>query len=93
MLYDSRRPHGARTLKLKGFEGEEVVRALTKFVPRARELLLMSKADAMGTCGLYVRYSFATGRPRVIEARRQDDCGSPEGSPDVSRWPRVRLKR
>ena len=92
MLYDSGHPRGARTLKLKGFEGETEVRALPKFLPRTRELLLMSKADAMGTCGLYVRYSFATGRPRVVEARRQDDCGSPDGTPDTSRWPRVRLK-
>jgi hypothetical protein len=89
MLYDGRR---ARTLKLKGFEDEEEVRALTKFVPRTRELLLMSKADAMGTCGLFVRYSFSGARPRVVEARRQDDCGRPDGTPDASRWPRVRLE-
>src|SRR5215211_1407387 len=69
MLYDGRR---ARPLRLKGFEGETEVRALTKFVAPTRELLLMSKADAMGTCGLFVRYSFAGGRPRVVEARRQD---------------------
>ena len=89
MLYDGRR---ALALRLKGFAGEEEVRALTKFNPARRELLLMSKIDAMGTCGLYVRYSFASGRPRVVEARRQSDCGNPEGTPDVSRWPRVRLK-
>lgn len=90
MLYDGRR---ARTLKLKGFGGEEEVRALTKFDARASELLLMSKTDAMGTCGLYVRYSFRGPRPRVVEARRQDDCGRPGGTPDTSRWPRVRLQR
>ena len=90
MLFDGRR---ARPLKLKGFdENEEGIRALTKFVPRTRELMLMSKADAMGTCGLFVRYSFAGARPRVVEARRQDDCGGPRGTPDTSRWPRVRLK-
>lgn len=88
MLYDGRR---ARALKLKGFEGETEVLALTRFTPRTRELLLMSKADAMGTCGLFVRYSFTTGLPRVVEARRQDDCGRPDGSPDTDRWPRVRL--
>jgi hypothetical protein len=101
MLYDERSPRRRRLLRLRGFEGVNAggrppsyqeVRALTKFVPRTRELLLMSKADAMGTCGLYVRYSFAGGRPRVVEARRQDDCGGPRGTPDVIRWPRVRLK-
>jgi hypothetical protein len=90
MLYDGRR---ARTLKLKGFdESEEGIRALTKFVPPTRELLLMSKADAMGTCGLFVRYSFRGARPRVVEARREDDCGGTLATPDTSRWPRVRLK-
>ncbi len=90
MLYDGRR---ARTLRLKGFdESEEGVRALTKFDPRTRELFLMSKADAMGTCGLFVRYSFRGPSPRVVEARRQDDCGGPQATPDTSRWPRVRLK-
>jgi hypothetical protein len=79
-------------LKLKGFEDEEEVRALTKFLPRTRELLLMSKADAMGTCGLFVRYSFRGARPRAVEARRADDCGAPGATPDTSRWPRVRLK-
>ncbi|HEX8188810.1 MAG TPA: DUF1176 domain-containing protein [Pyrinomonadaceae bacterium] len=92
MLYDQSRPRRARALRLKGFEREAEVRALTKFFPRTRELLLMSKADAMGTCGLFVRYSFRGARPRVVEARRQDDCGNPEGTPDASRWPRVRLK-
>jgi hypothetical protein len=90
MLYEGRR---ATTLKLRGFDqSEEGIRALTRFDPRARELFLMSKADAMGTCGLFVRYSFASGRPRVVEARRQDDCGRPDGTPDTSRWPRVRLR-
>ena len=89
MLYDGRR---ARALRLKGFEDAEEVRALTKFVPRTRELLLMSKADAMGTCGLFVRYSFRGARPTVVEARRQDDCGGPRATPDTGRWPRVRLK-
>jgi len=89
MLYDGRR---ARALKLKGFEGEVEVRALTKFVPATRELLLMSKADAMGTCGLFVRYRFRGARPTVVEARRQDDCGGPRATPDTGRWPRVRLK-
>ena len=90
MLYDGRR---ARTLKLRGFEeSDEGIRALTKFDPRVRELSLMSKADAMGTCGLFVRYSFRGARPRVVEARRQDDCGGPDGTPDTSRWPRLRLK-
>jgi hypothetical protein len=101
MLYDERRPRRARALKLKGFEGENdaarslpysEVSALTKFVPSTRELLLMSKADAMGTCGLFVRYSFRGARPRVVEARRQDDCGGPGATPDTDRWPRVRLK-
>ena len=101
LLYDGRRPRAARLLKLKGFDGDDEraralpyseVRALTKFIPSTRELLLMSKADAMGTCGLYVRYSFAAGRPRVVEAREQTDCGGPRGTPDTSRWPRVRLK-
>lgn len=89
MLYEGRR---ARTLRLKGFGGETEVRALTKFVRPTRELLLMSKADAMGTCGLFVRYSFRGARPRVVEARRQDDCGGPDPTPDTDRWPRVRLK-
>jgi hypothetical protein len=90
MLYDGRR---ASTLKLRGFdESEEGIRALTKFVPRTRELLLMSKADAMGTCGLFVRYSFRGAVPRVVEARREDDCGGPSATPDTSRWPRVRLE-
>ena len=89
MLYDGRR---ARALRLKGFEDEAEVRALSKFVPPTRELLLMSKADAMGTCGLFVRYSFRGGGPRVVEARRQDGCGRPGGTPDTSRWPRVRLE-
>lgn len=89
MLYDGRR---ARTLRLKGFEGDGEVRALSKFVPSTRELLLMSKADAMGTCGLFVRYSFSGARPRVVEARRRDDCGGPRATPDTDRWPRVRLK-
>ena len=89
MLYDGRR---ARSLRLRGFEDAEEVRALAKFDPARRELLLMSKADAMGTCGLYVRYSFAGGRPRVVESREQTDCGGPRATPDVSRWPRVRLK-
>ena len=89
MLYDGRRAHA---LKLKGFEGETEVRALTKFMPSTHELLLMSKADAMGTCGLFVRYSFRGARPRVVEARRQDDCGGPGATPDTDRWPRVRLK-
>ncbi|MBV9926345.1 MAG: hypothetical protein JOZ96_15100 [Acidobacteria bacterium] len=89
MLYDGRR---ARSLKLRGFEGETEVRALAGFNQRRRELSLMSKADAMGTCGLFVRYSFAGGLLRVVEARRQDDCGNPDGTPDTDRWPRVRLK-
>jgi hypothetical protein len=89
-LYDGRR---ALALRLPGFEDEEEVRALTKFDPARRELLLMSKADAMGTCGLFVRYSFRGARPRVEEARRQDDCGGgARATPDTSRWPRVRLK-
>lgn len=92
MLYDTRHPRRARPLKLKGFEDEREVRALTKFDPATRELFLMSKGDAMGTCGLFVRYSFRAARPRVVEARRQDDCGRPDGTPDTSRWPRVRLK-
>jgi hypothetical protein len=92
MLYDASRPRRARALRLKGFEGGAEVRALTKFVPRTRELLLMSKADATGTCGLFVRYSFRGATPRVLEARRQDDCGDPDGTPDTGRWPRVRLK-
>ena len=90
MLYDGRR---ARPLRLKGFGGETEVRAVVGFDRRRRELSLMSKADAMGTCGLFVRYSFAGGPPRVVEARRQDDCGRPDGTPDTDRWPRVRLKR
>ena len=89
MLYEGRR---ATTLKLKGFEDETEVRALVKFDSRTRELFLMSKADAMGTCGLFVRDSFRGATPRVVEARRQDDCGRPDGTPDTSRWPRVRLK-
>jgi hypothetical protein len=89
LLYDGRR---ARPLRLRGFGGEEEVRALTKFLPRTRELLLMSKADALGTCGLFVRYSFRGAGPRVVEARRQDDCGGPRATPDTDRWPRVRLK-
>ena len=100
-LFDQKSRRRARPLKLRGFDSEDEagrplpyseVRALTKFVPSTRELLLMSKADAMGTCGLYVRYSFAAGRPRVVEAREQTDCGGPRGTPDTSRWPRVRLK-
>jgi hypothetical protein len=90
MLYDGRR---ARPLRLQGFEDETEVRALSKFLPRTRELLLLSKADAMGTCGLFVRYGFAGGRPTVVEARRRDDCGGPRATPDTGRWPRVRLKR
>ena len=90
VLYDGRR---ARPLRLKGFEGETEVRALSKFLPRTRELLLMSKADAMGTCGLFVRYGFRGARPRVVEARRQDDCGGPRATPDTGRWPRARLKQ
>ena len=92
MLYDAGQTRRARPLRLKGFEDETEVRALTKFLPRTRELLLMSKADAMGTCGLFVRYSLRGARPRVVEARRQDDCGRPDGTPDAGRWPRVRLK-
>jgi len=92
MLYDSQHPRRARALKLKGFESETEVLALTRFIPRTRELLLMSKADAMGTCGLFVRYSFRGASPLVVEARRQDDCGGPDGTPDTDRWPRVRLK-
>ena len=92
MLYDAGQTPRARPLRLKGFEDETEVRALTKFLPRTRELLLMSKADAMGTCGLFVRYSLRGARPRVVEARRQDDCGRPDGTPDPGRWPRVRLK-
>lgn len=101
ILYDEHHPRAARPLKLKGFETADEagrplpyseVRALTKFVARTRELHLLSKADAMGTCGLYVRYSFASGAPRVVEARRQDDCGGTGGTPDVTRWPLVRLK-
>jgi hypothetical protein len=100
-LYDARTPRRARPLRLKGFDGEgghrrtppyAEVRALTKFVPSKRELLLMSKADAMGTCGLFVRYSFRGARPRVVEARRGDDCGGPRSTPDVTRWPLVTLK-
>jgi hypothetical protein len=54
----------------------------------------MSKADAMGTCGLFVRYSFRGARPRVVEARREEDCGGgARATPDTSRWPRVRLKQ
>lgn len=34
----------------------------------------------------------AQAPPRVVEARRQDDCGRPDGTPDASRWPRVRLE-
>jgi len=90
MLYDGRR---ARPLRLKRFEDETEVRALSKFLPRTRELLLMSKADAMGTCGLFVRYGFRGARPRVVEARRQDDCGGPRATPDTGRWPRARLKQ
>ena len=89
MLYDGRRAHA---LRLKGFEDAEAVRALTKFDPARRELLLMSTADAMGTCGLFVLYSFRGARPRVVEARREDDCGGARATPDTSRWPRVRLK-
>ena len=101
IVYDERYPRAARPLKLKGFESADEagrplpyseVRALTKFVAGTRELHLMSKADAMGTCGLYVRYSFAQGAPRVVEARRQDDCGGPRSTPDVTRWPPVRLR-
>jgi hypothetical protein len=100
-LFDERGRRRARPLKLAGFDSADEagrplpyseVRALTKFVPSARELHLMSKADAMGTCGLYVRYGFASGRPRVVEAREQTDCGGPRATPDTSRWPRVRLK-
>jgi hypothetical protein len=100
-LHDARRPRRARLLKLRGFDSRDEtgrplpyseVRALTEFVPRTRELILMSKADAMGTCGLYVRYSFAAGRPRVVEARRQNDCGGPARSSDVTRWPRTKLE-
>ena len=100
VLYDEKRPRGARLLKLEGFDGRDdakrsprysSVRALTKFDARARELSLMSKYDAMGTCGLFVRYRFVRGRPRVVEAREQTDCGGPEGTPDTDRWPRKRL--
>lgn len=100
VLYDERRPRRARLLKLKGFDESDdakrparysPVRALTKFDARRRELSLMSKYDAMGTCGLFVRYRFVRGRPRVVEAREQVDCGGPEGTPDTDRWPRKRL--
>ncbi len=100
ILYDERHPRAARPLKLRGFDTSNEsgralpyseVRALAEFVAPARELHLMSKADATGTCGLYVRYSFASGAPRVVEARRQDDCGGPRATPDVTRWPLVRL--
>lgn len=99
-LYDERRPRRARLLNLRGFvvgRGREgarpfEVRALTKFDARARELSLMSKYDAMGTCGLFVRYRFtARGRPRVVEAREQNDCGAPGSTPDAGRWPRKRV--
>jgi hypothetical protein len=40
----------------------------------------------------FVRYSFASGRARVVEARRQDDCGGIDPTPDTGRRPRVRLK-
>ena len=100
VLYDEKRPRGARLLKLEGFEERDDagraardprVRALTKFDARTRELSLMSKYDAMGTCGLFVRYRFVRGRPRVVEAREQTECGGPDGSPDTDRWPRKRL--
>lgn len=102
MLYDESRPRRARLLKLKEFESGErgagrppsypPVRALTKFDARRRELSLMWKYDAMGTCGLFVRYRFTTrGGPRAVEAREQTNCGDPEGTPDASRWPRKRL--
>lgn len=100
VLYDERRPRSARLLKLEGFEERDAagraardprVRALTKFSARTRELSLMSKYDAMGTCGLFVRYRFVRGRPRVVEAREQTECGGPDGSPDTDRWPRKRL--
>ena len=102
--YDERRPRRAQPLKLKGFGARDDgsddagraapdprVRALTKFDGRTRELSLMSKYDAMGTCGLFVRYRFVRGRPRVVEAREQTACGGPDGSPDTRRWPRTRL--
>ena len=101
-LFDQKSRRRPAPLKLAGFDSADEagrplpyseVRALTKFIPRTRELLLMSKADAMGTCGLYVRYSFASGRPRVVEAREQTDCGGPRATPDVTRWPRTRLKK
>ena len=100
LLYDDNRPRRARLLKLAGFESRDEagrplaysdVRALTRFNPRRRELLLMSKYDAMGTCGLFVRYRFVRGRPRVVEMREQPNCGDPEGSPDTTRWPRKKL--
>ena len=102
MLYDESRPRRARLLKLKEFESGErgagrrlsypPVRAMTKFDARRRELFLMGKYDAMGTCGLFVRYKFtARGSPRAVEVREQTNCGDPEGSPDTSRWPRKRL--
>lgn len=56
-------------------------------------LLACGTADAMGTCGLFVRDSFRGARPRVVEARREDDCGGPDSTPDTGRWPRVRLKQ
>ena len=102
--YDERRPRRAQPLKLNGFGARDDgsddagraardprVRALTKFSARTRELSLMSKYDAMGTCGLFVRYRFVRGRPRVVEAREQTACGGPDGSPDTRRWPRTRL--
>jgi hypothetical protein len=102
LLFDQQSRRRPAPLKLRGFDSTDAagrplpyseVRALTKFVPSTRELLLMSKADAMGTCGLYVRYSFAAGRPRVVEAREQTDCGGPRATPDVTHWPRIRLKQ
>lgn len=102
MLYKESRPRSARLLKLKEFESGErgagrplsypPIRALTRFDSRRRELYLQAKYDAMGTCGLFVRYKFTTrGRPRAVEAREQLNCGDPGGTPDASRWPRKRL--
>src|SRR5687768_5759802 len=55
-LFDQKSRRRARPLKLRGFDSADEagrplpyseVRALTRFVPSTRELLLMSKADAM----------------------------------------------
>jgi hypothetical protein len=81
----------ARALSLPTYEsadGTTLARALTTevwgepvFLPKTRQLIILSLARQTGDCGTWARYAFPAGEPRLEEMRARYPCPEPPEEP------------